>query len=355
MNIDRHNYEEQFILYWDNELGAGQKKMVEEFVLQNPDLEPEFRLLGNSRFSPTEILPFNEKEMLLKEASVHPGNYESWFILYVDEELTKEDRQAVEEFVEQHPSTAEELSLLKKTVSVPDAKIIFPDKSILFRKTTKPFVISLAWYRVAIAAAVLLIAGFFTIRLISTGRTEKEDLPIVTSSGQIQPKPGVEDPIPDRTTNVQKDEFNSGPEKTNIRAPKDKKDAGKNIYPQQIENRDQNIYVHNQAEPVIKNSDAQAEIVALNKPNDQAIAKLDIDVSPDPLTDNDVTKSSAPSLNDRMIPGTESGLTDEVVKDGGGIRGLLRKATRVFERRTNIQATTDDNKLLLGAFAVSLK
>jgi hypothetical protein len=37
------------------------------------------------------------------------------------------------------------------------------------------------------------------------------------------------------------------------------------------------------------------------------------------------------------------------------VKGLLRKATRVFERRTNIKATTDDDKLLIGAFAVSLK
>jgi len=42
-------------------------------------------------------------------------------------------------------------------------------------------------------------------------------------------------------------------------------------------------------------------------------------------------------------------------KDGGGIKEFLRKTTRVFERRTKIQTTTEDNKLLVGAFAVSLK
>ena len=42
-------------------------------------------------------------------------------------------------------------------------------------------------------------------------------------------------------------------------------------------------------------------------------------------------------------------------KEGGGIKEFLRKTTRVFERRTRIQTTTDDNKLLVGAFAVSLK
>jgi len=42
-------------------------------------------------------------------------------------------------------------------------------------------------------------------------------------------------------------------------------------------------------------------------------------------------------------------------REKGGLKEFLRKTTRVFERRTKIQTTTDDNKLLLGAFAVSLK
>jgi hypothetical protein len=42
-------------------------------------------------------------------------------------------------------------------------------------------------------------------------------------------------------------------------------------------------------------------------------------------------------------------------KEKGGLKEFLRKTTRMFERRTKIQATTDDNKLLVGAFAVSLK
>ena len=42
-------------------------------------------------------------------------------------------------------------------------------------------------------------------------------------------------------------------------------------------------------------------------------------------------------------------------REKGGIKEFLRKTTRVFERRTRIQTTTDDNKLLVGAFAVSLK
>jgi oligopeptide/dipeptide ABC transporter ATP-binding protein len=44
MIINRHNYEECFILYWDNELSASQKQVVENFVNENQDLQEEFGL-----------------------------------------------------------------------------------------------------------------------------------------------------------------------------------------------------------------------------------------------------------------------------------------------------------------------
>jgi hypothetical protein len=37
------------------------------------------------------------------------------------------------------------------------------------------------------------------------------------------------------------------------------------------------------------------------------------------------------------------------------LRGFFRKVTRTFEKRTNMDATTDDNKLLVAGLAISLK
>jgi hypothetical protein len=45
MNINRHNYEEYFILYMDNELDSDDRRMVEAFVLQHPDLKEELDIL----------------------------------------------------------------------------------------------------------------------------------------------------------------------------------------------------------------------------------------------------------------------------------------------------------------------
>ena len=45
MQINRHNYEEYFILYMDNELPAAERRMVDEFVKLHPDLQEELSLL----------------------------------------------------------------------------------------------------------------------------------------------------------------------------------------------------------------------------------------------------------------------------------------------------------------------
>src|SRR4029079_16297052 len=100
MNIDRHNYEEYFLLYIDNELSVDQKKQVELFVQENPDLEEELVMLKQSRLIPDNSIVFDKKHLLMKEGNVQDtsnhsfinmNNYEQWMIMYVDDELSEEE------------------------------------------------------------------------------------------------------------------------------------------------------------------------------------------------------------------------------------------------------------------------
>jgi hypothetical protein len=95
------------------------------------------------------------------------------------------------------------------------------------------------------------------------------------------------------------------------------------------------------------NNETLIASVEIPKDENKAAQKSESGIIGDPLGNSSVTKSSTPTfaiMDD-----------DDFVKEKGGLKEFLRKTTRVFERRTKIQTTTEDNKLLVGAFAVSLK
>jgi hypothetical protein len=116
---------------------------------------------------------------------INLSNYEDWFLLYADGELTVAEQEAVLQFVEAHPGLKEELDLLMSikfqpeneirlndtsTINAeyfneleskyrfePDLKIQFPDKQSLYKRTAAP-VISMFRYA-AVAASTIVTAG----------------------------------------------------------------------------------------------------------------------------------------------------------------------------------------------------
>src|SRR5437773_6867022 len=160
MKIDRHNYEEYFLLYVDNELSVDQKKQVELFVKENPDLEEELLMLQQSRLIPDNTIVFDKKHLLIKEENnsfINLNNYEEWLVSYVDDELNEEDKIAVEKFAAAHNHVQQELALFRQTKLQPE-KIIFSDKDVLYRKE-KIAVISMQWWKIAVAAILIIAAG----------------------------------------------------------------------------------------------------------------------------------------------------------------------------------------------------
>lgn len=60
-------------------------------------------------------------------------NYESWFLLYVDNELSEEQQQQVKQFVASNPHLATELETLLATVNQPREKVYFKNKGCLYK------------------------------------------------------------------------------------------------------------------------------------------------------------------------------------------------------------------------------
>ena len=66
MHINRQTYEEFFLLYADGELNGTEKKAVEDFVKENPDLASEFNMIQDTVMRPDDSIIFENKELLYK-------------------------------------------------------------------------------------------------------------------------------------------------------------------------------------------------------------------------------------------------------------------------------------------------
>lgn len=153
--INRENYETFFLLYIDNELEAAQRLAVEKFVAAHPDLRAEFDGLQQTLLTTDEPVFANKASLYKKETGISLQNYENYFLLAVDDELTNNEQVAVETFVLQHPALQNEFTLLKQTKLAPEP-VEFANKQVLYRKEQKERrLVPFYFMRVGMAAALL--------------------------------------------------------------------------------------------------------------------------------------------------------------------------------------------------------
>lgn len=367
MHINRHNYEEFFILYLDNELGSQERDEVEAFAAANPDLGEELDMLKQTRFVADKNLVFEAKETLMRSSSAFPidiTNYEEWLLLYIDDELNADQKTAVENFVASHPVAMKELDLLQQTKLQPEEVIVFFDKESLYRKEeTSRRIVMMRWTRVAVAA-ILLFAISLTVFLISTRNSGADD-PVVARGTEII-QPPIETPVPkpiqpgmptgkqdlaleDRATVPAPKQLvkETRSVKENYTIPQE---APRNIPVQAKEN-----------EPLL--ADAAKDHNHLPEPTYNPNMKEPLEANTLALTnlhennpDLDVTSGRPSAYNlavNRTQPAGEIAAADQSEKKSS-LRGLLRKVTRTFEKATSIKATDEDDRLLVAGLAIRL-
>lgn len=380
MKIDRHNYEEFFILYMDNELNSEDRRMVEAFVQQNPDLKEELDTLLQYKLNPDTSVIYNGKEELMKvngDTPITLSNYEEWLTLYIDNELTVQQKESVEEFIATSPAAERELALLLKTRMHPET-IIFTNKESLYRNEEKVRPIPFRWQRFAVAAILLLAVGLTAVFIFNKKSSN--------SNPDIAKTPGTEQKNPVQTNVAKQNEQsnNTTPEEpvinnreavvnnNNIKqsfTPVEKHSI-KNVVVKSTDNKKPSVNKKIQtALPVpIKNQD---EMVAdnNNKPSNNL---------PQPLYNPNVIKTDAtnPVVAETNIPKEISNPLKELtnndavtniipasynnskqLEEGGKNkknRGIFRKLARTFEKRTNMTAT-DGDRLLVGGLSIKLK
>jgi hypothetical protein len=65
--------------------------------------------------------------------NINRYNYEEYFLLYTDNELSAAEKQAVEAFIRQNPDLEKEFTMLQQATLAPDGSIVFSDKDLLMQ------------------------------------------------------------------------------------------------------------------------------------------------------------------------------------------------------------------------------
>lgn len=188
MNINRNNYEEYFLLYADNELSKTERKVVEIFVQENPDLKEEFSMWKLSINSPDEDVKLLDKSFLLKENSsfINENNYEEIFVQYYDNELSDEQKKETEKFVIENPKSKEDFELIGKAKLIPENAIVYPSKKQLYRKEKSGKVVPIILWR-SIAAAIFIGFGLWITVYFFNKKQVTQPVAITTNNNVQKP------------------------------------------------------------------------------------------------------------------------------------------------------------------------
>ena len=365
MNINRHNYEEYFILYLDNELSDAERSMVETFVQHNPDLKDELDILLQSRLLPDNNIVFDNKEELMKAAddpAIHLSNYEEWLTLYVDDELSLEQKKQVEKFIALYPKVQQEISLLQKAKLQPE-EIVFPYKESLYRRTEKVRVIQMNWRKIAVAVVLLLALSTTVILIFNKNKQPESRLANNPSNKGIKAETKNTAVTNPTTKNEATQPESKGPDKPNhlneLKLANDHIRFEKSLPENKNDKKDEPIIANHNNDDKPSNHLPQEPIYNSNPKknlnNNDAVATIGSNSSSTMLM-IDVTKPlAAPSDNGLIFVKNQENNSSDLEEGGNkSSRGFFRKAVRFIEKRTGIKPANDDNKVLIGSLAVKL-
>jgi hypothetical protein len=388
MNINRHNYEEFFLMYVDNELSAADRKTVDVFVQENPDLQGELLMLQQTVVKADDIV-LEKKDWLFMEEGV--SSLQENLLLYADDELSAANKKTIESLLATDKATRAEWNILQQTKLQPDTTVVFADKQSLYR-TEGGRVVGFKWWR-AVAAAVLLGIGLWTgvsvyknnfraagnTGMAKGGETKTEqpkngtavnpDIAKTQSPGDtIAPQnantatpqnnnaPG-QTTVNNKQANQKTNKQNAAGQKDNIAVGNEDKKPSNNLprpYFENINNKESNGIARNNVTPEndnnINNSGTNAVIIKTN-PNEK-INNAVVAGSGKGNTDPN-TKAAIPVVNKTTDENNNRYLDiDESKVKRTMLGGLLRKAKRLVERTTNIK--TGDG-LKVAGFEIALK
>ncbi len=368
MEINRHNYEEFFLLYVDNELSPAERTALHQFLEQNPDLKPELEALQNTVLHSTgNDTVFPNIQSLLKSESnqtINESNCEEYFVLYTDNELNNNERALVEDFVKYSPQYQSAFQLLQSTKLQADESIVFRNKKILYKHKGSVNAIYTNLIKWSVAAAIIIIAGIFWFTQNKTSTPSDNQIafnPTQHLSGDTRVTTALpqtnelknntpENTVTQKETNrgykevLFSDKNKSKPVKTNsiTTMPPEIKPAKNNDG--NVNNKQNNFSAHiklkaTSIEPLQENEIVRTSVKLAGKIQENNTLQMQVQTKlTDANNDNDDKMFFANTENNKKP----------------NLREILRKAGRIIERNTNVDSD-ERSTILIGNFAIATK
>ncbi|NCU05324.1 MAG: hypothetical protein GXC73_15200 [Chitinophagaceae bacterium] len=355
MNINRHNYEEFFLLYVDNELTAGQRKIVEAFVAANPDLRDEFELLQQSTFVDDVKLDKTFIASLLKPVGEESNINEEQLLLYIDNELNTTDKAAVEKELITDTSLQNELQWLRRSQLKADTSIVFPDKSLLYKQAepARVFSLSSSARRWSAAAAVTLLLGSAMWLMIDSNKTIDKPESIASVTKTAETKKGTEVVAPSSVKELVKETLDEQNKEFGNTTTASVTNSAVTTTQQQTTTNNPTVAAVNSGTTTTTPVDVTIDPVTTEEVGKTAEEKFTVP------SNNSTTSTVQPiannisyaSYNNDVADEEDDALFNEERQRKSGIAGLIKKAKRTLERKTGIQSSSSEVRFAV--FAVN--
>lgn len=359
MNINRHNYEEWFMRFADNELSEAEQQAVQAFAAANPDLQAELQFFLQCKLDPSEEIVFAHKADLLQPAPIHAANYTEWLVASADGELKTEEQQMLDAFLLRNPAYHSELENIRRLKLEPDTTIVYPDKQELYRHEEERRVVPIRWWTIAAAAMVILVAGFLWLT------KENDKLPVRDLASQSGAAPRTTE-NPNQSIKEERREKSATPATLAQAQPQEHENPTGLAQTRSAQHaelpQDQVAKTATTAEVPVKtvepSEDPSIKATSIGVPDQKTslIAAVQAPAPDQPyaeLVPEEKTSNVVYYASSSMDDGQHVDVLNTEVSTKNSMRGLLRKASRIISKRNN--TNSNGRGILIGGFEIAVR
>jgi hypothetical protein len=219
MKITIHNYEAYLVDLIDGNLSGPVLTELQQFIDQHPELGSWEELSSGFDFLEPENVSFQEKNSLKKQSIssiglIHATNYDEWFILSIENQLTKNEESVLTEFLIQNPELRSDFQAYQNTRLIADQSVIFPEKEKLKQKSiVLPFIRPMSY-----AASILLLISLFVWWNFNDPVQKKNHIEVNTVAQQIPEV--IQKEMVSKSTDISRQIQSVKPEQVKVMHPK---------------------------------------------------------------------------------------------------------------------------------------